>query len=284
MRSVALVVHRERAEAHGVARAATTWLTEHGVEVRIAADEADAAGLGAHAVEAATLADGVDLVVSVGGDGTMLHAVQLVYPSQVPVVGVNAGQLGYLTSIEPADLEASLARLFAGEYHVSERMVLEVTVRAQHVATGPWFALNEAVLEKVRAGHLVRLEVCVNGSPFTTYAADGVIVATPTGSTAYSFSARGPIASPALQCMLVTPVSPHMLFDRTLLLAADEQLDLVVSADRPVAFTIDGRDVGLLESGDTVTCRAAPAPARIVELEPRDFHQLLKAKFELPDR
>ncbi|HEX5615552.1 MAG TPA: NAD(+)/NADH kinase [Acidimicrobiia bacterium] len=284
MKSVALVVHRERPEAHAVARTAAHWLTEHGVEVRIATDEAGIIGLDGHAVAADVLADGVDLVVSVGGDGTMLHAVQLVYPRPVPVVGVNAGQLGYLTSIELTELEPSLARLVAGDFRVSERMVLEVSVRASGVAAGPWFALNEAVLEKVRAGHLVRLEVCVNGSPFTTYAADGVIVATPTGSTAYSFSARGPIASPALQCLLVTPVSPHMLFDRTLLLAADEQLDLVVSAERPVAFTVDGRDVGLLESGDTVTCRAASAPARIVELEPRDFHQLLKAKFELPDR
>lgn len=284
MKSVAFVVHRERAEAHAVARAAAVWLAARDVEVRVGGDEAEIAGLDRYRVDPDRLADDVDLVVSVGGDGTMLHAVQLVYPRPVPVVGVNAGQLGYLTSIEPADLEASLTRLLAGEFSVSERMVLQVDVRSDGAAAGRWFALNEAVLEKVRAGHLVRLEVCVNGSPFTTYAADGVIVATPTGSTAYSFSARGPIASPALQCMLLTPVSPHMLFDRTLLLAADEQLDLVVSADRAVAFTVDGRDVGLLTSGDTVTCRPAPTPALVVELEPRDFHQLLKAKFELPDR
>jgi NAD+ kinase len=284
VKAVALVVHRERAEAHALARKTASWLTQRGIAVRVAADEAAVAGLDEHAVARSELTSDVDVIVSVGGDGTMLHTVQLVYPTAVPIVGVNAGQLGYLTSIEPADLEAALARLLDGSFTISERMMLHVEVRSSGPAAGTRFALNEAVLEKVRAGHLVRLEVAVNGSPFTTYAADGVIIATPTGSTAYSFSARGPIASPALRCVLVTPVSPHMLFDRTLLLAADEQLDLVVDSDRPVALTVDGLELGELAAGDAVTCRAAAAPLRMIEFAPRDFHQLLKAKFELPDR
>jgi NAD+ kinase len=284
VKAVGIVPHHERADAHALARHAAAWFTQHGVDVRVPADEAVAASLTHHSARAGAFAEGLDLVVSLGGDGTMLHTVQLVYPCEVPILGVNVGQLGYLTAIEPAELDDALPRLLAGDFRVSERMVLEVVVGSDGPASGTWYALNEAVVEKVLAGHLVRLEVAVNGSPFTTYAADGVIVATPTGSTAYSFSVRGPIASPALRCLLLTPVSPHMLFDRTLLLAADEELELVVSSERPVALTIDGRELGPLVAGDAVTCRAAAAPARIASLAPRDFHQLLRAKFRLPDR
>ena len=130
----------------------------------------------------------------------------------------------------------------------------------------------------------MRFDLEINSTPFTSYAADGVIVATPTGSTAYSFSVHGPIASPALQCLLLTPISAHMLFDRTLVLAAHETLELVVAGSCASVCTIDGRNVAVLQPGDRVTCRAAREPLRVVELRPRDFHQILKAKFTLPDR
>ena len=179
----------------------------------------------------------------------MLHAVDLVYPAPVPILGVNVGQLGYLTEVEPDELEASMPRLLAGDFAVSERMVLAVQVTSRGPAAGTWFALNEAALEKQRSGHLIRLDVSINGSPFTTYAADGVIVATPTGTTAYSFSVRGPIASPALRCLVLTPVSPHMLFDRSLVLADSEELGFVVCDDRGVVLTLDGRELGELARG-----------------------------------
>ena len=136
----------------------------------------------------------------------------------------------------------------------------------------------------MNTGRLARLEVEINGTFFTTYAADGVIVATPTGSTAYSFSARGPIVSPRQRCLLLTPVSPHMLFDRSLVLAAEETLRFVVLDDRSVVLTADGRELGELAAGDAVSCRGGALPARIVTLGPRDFHQILKAKFGLSDR
>jgi NAD+ kinase len=283
VRAIGLVPHRDRPAAHDLARRAAAWFGEHGVEVRVPEAEADAAGLAAAACPVERFAAGLDLVVALGGDGTMLHTVQLAYPARVPVMGVNVGQLGYLSGVEPADLDAALPRLVGGDYEVSARLVLEVRIqRGGDVRTE--YALNEAVLEKERAGHLVRLEVSINGSPFTSYAADGVIVATPTGSTAYSFSVRGPIASPALRCLLLTPISPHMLFDRSLVLAADEELDFVVGDGRRVVCTVDGRELGVLTAGNRVTCCGAPEPLRVVELTRRDFHQILKTKFDLPDR
>jgi NAD+ kinase len=254
------------------------------VEVRVPDLEAKACGLGDLGVPAEGFVDGLDLVISLGGDGTMLHAVDLVYPAPVPILGVNVGQLGYLTEVEPAELAASLPRLLAGDFDVSERMVLAVHVVSSGAATGTWFALNEAALEKQRSGHLIRLDVSINGSPFTTYAADGVIVATPTGTTAYSFSVRGPIASPALRCLVLTPVSPHMLFDRSLVLADSEELGFVVTDDQGVVLTLDGRELGKLGAGDQVSCVAAAEPLRLASLRARDFHQVLKAKFALPDR
>jgi NAD+ kinase len=140
------------------------------------------------------------------------------------------------------------------------------------------------VLEKVSSGHLVRLAVSINGKFFTTYAADGVIVATPTGSTAYNFSARGPIVSPQHRCLVLTPVSPHMLFDHSLVLGPDEELSFEITGDPTVGLILDGREVARLMAGDTVTCTQASRPARLITFSPRDFHQVLKAKFGLADR
>jgi NAD+ kinase len=272
-RTVGVVVHPDRTRAVQLRDQVVNTLGRHHIDVRVT--DAD---------RPTAFADGLDLVISLGGDGTMLRAVDLAQEVGVPVLGVNAGQLGYLTEVEPTDLAAALERVVAGDYEVIERMVLEITVESEGPAGGKWYALNEAVLEKVHTGRLVRLDVEINGTPFTTYAADGVIVATPTGSTAYNFSARGPIVSPRHRCLLLTPVSPHMLFDRSLVLDPDETIRLVVGEDRSVVLTADGLELGDLAGGDTVSCTGSAHPARIVTFGPRDFHQILKAKFGLADR
>jgi NAD+ kinase len=284
VRAVGLVPHPDRPAATELAKRAAVRLAENGIEVRVPGPDAAAAGFGHLAVPIDRFALGLDVVISLGGDGTMLRAVDLAYEAEVPVLGVNVGQLGYLTEIDPEHFDDALERVVTGNYEVAERMVLQIDVESRGPARGRWFALNEAVLEKVHTGRLVRLEVDVNGVPFTPYAADGVIVATPTGSTAYSFSARGPIVSPRLHCLILTPVSPHMLFDRPLVLAAEETLRFSVCDDRSVVLTADGRELGELASGDAVTCTGGPHPARVVTFGPRDFHQILKAKFDLPDR
>jgi NAD+ kinase len=256
------------------------------VSVRVPEDDAGPCGLDHLACPQSQFAKGLDVVISLGGDGTMLRTVDMVYEAGVPVLGVNVGDLGYLTEVDP-DPEAikhALERLLAGDYNVAERTVLQVDVETGGPAAGRWWALNEAVLEKVQSGRLARLDVLINGTYFTPYAADGVIVSTPTGSTAYSFSARGPIVSPNHRCLLLTPVSPHMLFDRALVLGADEELRFVVIDERRAVLTLDGRVLGTLEPGDAVTCTGGPRPARIVTFNPRDFHQILKAKFGLADR
>lgn len=284
LRTVGLVPHHDRPLAHELARTAADRFRAEGVEVRVLASDAALTGLGEFAVEPEAFGDGLDLALSLGGDGTMLRTVDLTYEVGTAVLGINVGQLGYLAEVEAADVPAALERLLGGDYEVEERMVLQVTVTSAGAASGRWWALNEAVIEKEQPGRLVRLAVSINEKFFTTYAADGVIVATPTGSTAYSFSARGPIVSPRHRCLLLTPVSPHMLFDRSLVLDAEEALRFAVTDWRPVVLTLDGRELGRLVPGDEVSCTAGSKSARIVTLGPRDFHQILKTKFGLADR
>ena len=283
MAAVAVVPHVLRPSALDLAADAATWLVDHGHEVRVPEEDAGDPRLGQYAWPGEKLVAGLDLAVSLGGDGTMLRTVDMVSASGVPVLGVNVGHLGYLTQVEPAGLETALQRFFDGDYGIEERMTLRVDVDGlEGVST--LSALNEAVLEKTVSGHMVRLAITVGGAEFTTCAADGLIVATPTGSTAYNLSARGPIVSPRHRAIVVTPVSPHMLFDRSLVLSTDEWVGLEVREGQAAALVVDGRSLGHLEPGATAVCRAGAHDARFVTFDGRDFHQILKAKFGLSDR
>ena len=285
MESVGIIPNPERVVACELAVRTARWFSSRGISVRVPRAEADASGLAEFACEQADFVAGLDLVVSIGGDGTMLQSAARVFPQQVPIVGINAGQLGYLNAFEGSDLEGALACLLRGEFQVTNRIVVQCTVHiGDDSAPSSWFGINEVVLEKVAAGRMVRLAVKINGEPFTTYAADGVIVATPTGSTAYSLSARGPIVSPTARVLVLTPVSPHMLFDRSLVLGETESIAFTVTDGRPIGLSIDGRTIAELNSGDRVVCTVAQAPVRLVSPTDLGFHQILKAKFSLPDR
>jgi NAD+ kinase len=252
----------------------------------MAPEEAEQLDLRDCACEPEKLAAGLDLVISLGGDGTMLRAVELVSREGVPVLGVNVGHLGYLTELEPSQLRQALERFLEGEYDTEERMMLAVEVDAPSgsVPSGTLWALNEAVIEKAGAGHTIHAAVSINGAFFTTYAADGLIVATPTGSTAYAFSVRGPIVSPRQRALIVTPVSAHMLFDRSLVLDESETVRIEIIDDRPAILTVDGRELGTMRRGDSITCSAAPHSARFVTFGTRDFFHIVKTKFGLSDR
>jgi NAD+ kinase len=182
-----------------------------------------------------------------------------------------------------------LERFVAGDYEVEERMTLEVEITRASASessdTGsPYLVLNEAVVEKTVPGHTVRLSASIAGRPFVTYLADGLLVCTPTGSTAYNLSARGPILSPLLRAIVVTPISAHMLFDRSFVLEPQQWLRLEVAGPRPGILVVDGISVAQLEPGDAVVCREGPVNARLVSLGDRDFHDILRSRFHLADR
>ncbi len=286
MARVGLVVHHDRREALALAADLVEWLVGNGHDVVLPEGDAGATGLEGHGCAEDELADRVDVAVSLGGDGTMLRTVDLVSASGVPVIGVNFGQFGYITEVEPSAVRTALERFLAGSYDLERRMMLSVEVERTSGGepTKSVAALNEAVLEKTKAGHTVRLRVDIDSEFFTTYATDGLIVATPTGSTAYAFSVRGPIVAPAHRAILLTPVSPHMLFDRTLVLEPHSQIRIEVCSARPATLSVDGRSLGTLEDGDAVICTAGEVSAQLVTFETRDFHRTLKEKFGLGDR
>jgi NAD+ kinase len=252
---------------------------------------ADADALGLRSLAADDPPGSAELLISLGGDGTMLRAVHLLDGAPVPIIGVNVGLLGYLAEVEPEGLVPALERFFAGPEHdrgdwqIEERMMLDAVVQPTGgAAAQQWRALNEGVLEREEPGHTVRLQVRIDGAPFTSYAADGLIVATPTGSTAYSLSARGPVVSPRHRALLLTPVSPHMLFDRSLVLDPDESIEMEVIGHRPVVLSIDGRRECELLEGDVARFTSSECTARFVRFGRRRFHQILKTKFGLADR
>lgn len=286
MAVVGFVVHHARPNAVRLARDAVDWLVERGHQPRVVQPDADIAGLQEWGCDPEELVAGADLAVSLGGDGTILRTVHLVLTGGVPVMGVRMGRLAYLSQVEPGALTSALGRFLAGEHQIESRMTLSVTVDAPSgsVAPGPHCGFNEVVTEKMSSGHTVRVAVEINGSFFTTYAADGLIVATPTGSTAYAMSARGPIVSPQHRAILMTPVAPHMLFDRSLVLDAAETVRIEVVDGRPAELIIDGQELGRLETGDSITCAAGQYDARLVTFGPRQFHHILKTKFGLADR
>lgn len=277
-----VVAHHERSEARERALEVAAWCAERAIEFWMPRVDGDELGLSQYASDR-PVADG-DVVVSLGGDGTMLRSVHLLAGRAVPLLGINLGSLGYLTEVEPDAMTAALDRLALGaeegEWHLDRRMLLDVAVNGQLVGR----ALNEMVIEKNQSGHTVRLLARIDGHPFTHYEADGLIVSTPTGSTAYSLSARGPIVSPQHRAILLTPVSPHMLFDRSLVLSPDEVVEIEVAGHRRADVAVDGQPQSVLSPGDIVRCSPSEATADFIRFGAYRYHQILKSKFGLTDR
>lgn len=285
MRRLGLAVHRFRPDAVALAREVARWASTHGIDA--VCNEGDIPTISSSHVTGGDVGE-ADLLVSIGGDGTMLRAVRALRGAPVPVIGVNVGQLGYMATVEESDILPSLETFIKGaegsDFFYDDRMMLDVAMWSGGALLSTHLALNELVIEKREAGHTARLGLDIDRASFTTYAADGLIIATPTGSTAYSLSARGPILSPRLRAVLVTPVSPHMLFDRSMVLDATEKVRVEVLGHRPVSAATDGDLVHTLSPGDVVEVGAAKEVARLVRFEEQRFHQILKSKFGLEDR
>lgn len=280
MARLLVVIHQHRDDAAKLAVGEVDALRAAGHTVELPADDAVLVGRPELAC-ADVIGRGYDLALSIGGDGTMLRTVDLVAADDVPVLGVNAGQLGYLVEIEPDALRDAIERFLAGEHAIEERMRLQVHRAGDDRMAN---ALNELVLEKTPSGHTVRIGVTVDGNQFMSFVADGLIIATPTGSTAYALSARAPIVAPTHRLMVLTPVAPHMLFDRSLVFEPTSEIRLEVCSWRPAELFVDGRSEGVLHEGDAVVCTASPHPARLVTFERRPFLDILKRKFGLNDR
>ncbi len=222
--------------------------------------------------------EGTDCIICLGGDGSMLWAARAVVPHAVPIFGVNMGRLGFLAEIGPKELMDKLPRVLAGEARVEERAMLQ----AQVPAWGQTFqALNDVVVGRSLAGRPVYLDVCVDGRRLAVYRSDAVIVATATGSTGYSLSAGGPILHPESRDLVLTPVAPHLVPARSLVLPGDAVVDLVLSTGEGAMVSVDGQVNRALESGDSVSACRSPHVARFLRLsEPSDHYRILAERLE----
>lgn len=226
--------------------------------------------------EPASEVDAPDLVIGVGGDGTMLAAVRRALRSDAPVLGFNLGTMGFLAAADPETLEEVVSRILEGEYDIVERMTVAATVNGETTS-----GVNDVVVEKIDAQRLVELAVTIDGLEFVTYRADGIIIATPTGSTAYSFSAGGPLVDHGLEALVMTPVAAHSLFDRSMVLPPSTEIEMRVIRDRSVHVTVDKSDLGHLGAGESVLVRRGHRPARFVSFNGQSFAGLVKTKFSL---
>ena len=259
---IALVVHPDRQEAAAVADDLRAGARQRGMEV----------------VDARRIDGDISVVVAVGGDGTMLEAVRHAQGAGVPVLGINVGHVGFLAAVDPARAGDALDALATGSYRLSKRMTLEAEWD-RHTAVG----INDVVVEKVVSQHAVRVALRVDGRHFTTYRADGLVIASPTGSTAYAFSAGGPMVDPEMEALLVTPVAAHNLFAPTVLFGQLTELELTSLTDRQVRVNVDGREAAVLDPGEPLVVRRGARPATFVVPWPRPFTDVVREKFRLDD-
>jgi NAD+ kinase len=278
MHVVGIVLHPERDSAAAVA-AVLGWAERRGVQVLGVAEEIGRLNCAATAVEPAELASRSDLLVSLGGDGTMLRAMRLADRHRAAVLGVNLGKLGFLAEVDVPDLPEALSAIDAHEYSVEPRLAVDAVIGGQ-VDT----AFNDVAVVRFPGQPSAFVAVWAAGHPFVRYAADAVVVATPTGSTAYSFSAGGPIVSPAVEALLVTPAAPHSAYNRGLVTSISDSLDLeVLPPSGRLAVEIDGHVAAHVGPGDRISLRPRPGAAHVVRLGHATFYERARRKLRLTD-
>jgi NAD+ kinase len=284
--NVTLVVHQTRPAAVEVVRRTKILIEAAGHRAHlVVADTLDGAvaDLPASQMRVEHAVASADLVMSFGGDGTFLRAARLARDADVPVIGVNVGRLGFLAEIDPEELELALPLLLRGDAELELRSTLEARLLDPSGAvTDELWALNDVAVEKVARQRLVRLEVSIGTTAFANVAADAVIVATSTGSTAYALSAGGPIVTPALDAILVVPVAPHSLFDRTVVAHPSDTVTIRLADDQEGALvSVDGQDPRQMLPGGRVEVVGGARPVKVARVGPPDFFGRVRRTFRL---
>lgn len=287
-REVLLVVHTGRAENAEPAKRVAARLTAAGIRLRVLVEETEDLALptvlGAHPVDAsAAAASGAELVLVLGGDGTLLRAAELARPARVPVLGINLGRVGFLAEADPDDLDAALDAVVNTEYRVEERMTLDAVVTLDEVVLGRSWALNEASVEKASRGGILEVVLEVDDRPLSGFGCDGVLVSTPTGSTAYAFSAGGPVMWPDTEALLVVPSNAHALFAGPLVVSPHSVVAVEIDGNGPDAvLNCDSRRTLAVPAGARVEVVRGVTPVRLVRFDNAPFTDRLVGKFNLP--
>jgi NAD+ kinase len=282
---VGLVAKPDAREAQRVVLTLLEWLTAR--DVAVVLEKETAALAPAASVPSARKSDlpaQVDALVVLGGDGTLLSMARAVGDLGVPILGVNLGGLGFLTATTLDEMLPALEALLAGEMAVEERMLLGARLVRGGQAAGEYSALNDVVITKSAMSRIIDLAVSVDGRHATAYRADGLIISTPTGSTAYNLSAGGPILFPTMDAVVLTPIAPHTLSNRPIVLPAAQRIDVTLQADQEVMLTMDGQVGVPLRERDVVEVQKTRARIRLVRFEQKDFFSVLRTKLKWGER
>jgi NAD+ kinase len=276
--TVGLVLHPKRDSAEAV-NAILDWATRRAIRVLGIHEEILRLRCAAVAVSTEELGRRSELIVSLGGDGTMLRAMRIADQQRASVLGVNLGKLGFLAEVDVPDLADALSAVDAREFTIEPRLAVDAIIGDQ-VMTG----FNDIAVVRVPGQGSAIVAVLVDDHPFVSYAADAVVVATPTGSTAYSFSAGGPIVSPSVEALLVTPAAPHSAYNRGLVLSVNDALALdILPSSGQLAVEVDGQVTARVAAGDRIDLRPRPAAARVVRLGATTFYERTRRKLRLTD-
>ena len=285
MKRVGLVAKPDAAEAQRIVRQLVEWLGARGLTVVL---EKETAALAPSAsVTSASKSDlpgQVDAVIVLGGDGTLLSMARAVGDLGVPILGVNLGGLGFLTATTLEEMLPALEALLIGAMAVEERMMLAARVVRGGQATGDYIALNDVVITKSAMSRIIDLAVSVDGRHATAYRADGLIISTPTGSTAYNLSAGGPILFPTMDAVVLTPIAPHTLSNRPIVLPGAQRIDVTLRVDQDVMLTMDGQVGVPLRERDVVEVQKARARIRLLRFDQKDFFSVLRTKLKWGER
>lgn len=283
MKRIGIILKKGKFETLEILKDFISWLRSRGIESYV---EAEAASfLKEKSIEKERMLSMVDLLAVFGGDGTMLSVARLVKGKNVPILGINLGGLGFITEINKDELYEAFKLILDGKYFIEERIMLDAFVYRQNIRIANFTVLNDVVINKGALARIIDLETYVNRSYVTKFKSDGLIISTPTGSTAYSLSAGGPILYPTLSCVIVTPICPHTLTHRSIVLPDSFIIDVVLtSVSEDVVLTLDGQVGFSLHRGDRIEVSKSDFKTQLLVLPQRDYFQILRTKLKWGER
>jgi NAD+ kinase len=285
MKRIGVVARVDRADAGTVARELVRWLAVRGCQVVVERETGRIVADGAAVVELGALPGRVELIVVLGGDGTLLSVARVVHGHDVPILGVNLGGLGFLTATTLEAMYPTLEAVLRGDFAAEERMALAVSLERAGETLAEYHAVNDVVVAKGGQGRLLDLEVSVDGQTASAYRADGLIIATPTGSTAYNLSAAGPILFPTMDAVVLTPVASHALTNRPIVLPATARVDVTLLRDAPdAALWLDGQPGLAVTRKDVVRVQRSGGRVRLIRDPNKTYFQVLRTKLKWGER
>lgn len=283
IKTVGIISKPKIAEAGKIVPGLLSWLAERQVSVRCDRQTAEYAGV-SESFSREQLPDQADLIIVLGGDGTLLSAARVVAGRDVPLFAVNLGHLGFLTAIRIEDLYPELERALTGSHRIGRRRMVDCEIRRQGKRIANYAALNDVVITKTELARMIDLDTHVDNHFVAAYKADGLIIATPTGSTAYSLSAGGPVIFPSVHAFCITPICPHMLTNRPVIVPDTSVIHILVHGEEGTYLTIDGQVGEPLSKGDLVVCRSSPNTIQLIRPPKMLFFDVLREKLKWGER